>query len=272
MMKLSEIFCIIEETAPLAAAAAWDKSGLQVAALRENAEHVAVCIDPTPDAVSKALDAGADAIVTHHPLTLKPRYTDTLDNYHQVLRLLFNADVPLYAAHTSLDANALGPVGWYARHIGLQNICVLEPTATFLNPQGQTQIYGFGQVGDLIEPVSLEDLLSPLPKIGASRLAGRCPSRIKRVAVCPGSGASLAQCAAQFGAELLITGDVKYHDALDAPLPLLDLGHFALEEEMMRLFSVHLQECLSNVQITFIPAQDPLCANFLQPLSAGETR
>ena len=90
------------------------------------------------------------------------------------------------------------------------------------------------------------------------RLAGALPERIRRIAICPGSGSSLAPEAAARGADLLITGDLKYHTALDLPLPVLDVGHFSLEEEMMRRFALQLKENVSDVAVQFVPAQDPL--------------
>lgn len=112
-MKLADVIHHIERTAPLSIAASWDRSGVQVASGREEIRRLAVCLDPTPASVSRALDEGADMILSHHPLTLEPRFTDRLVAYREVLFLLFRADVPLYAAHTSLDANPVGPVaGW----------------------------------------------------------------------------------------------------------------------------------------------------------------
>lgn len=122
LMQLIEIINAIEKIAPLAAAASWDLSGLQVAAARQEAAVLAVCLDPTPSSISKALELGAECILSHHPLLLKPVLPARLDAYHEVLRLLLTADVPLYAAHTSLDVNARGPAGWLARELELRNL------------------------------------------------------------------------------------------------------------------------------------------------------
>ena len=61
------------------------------------------------------------------------------------------------------------------------------------------------------------------------------------------------------GAEIFITGDLKYHPALEAAeqLPLiLDVGHFCLEEEMMRRFADRLREELP-LPVAFYPGRDP---------------
>jgi putative NIF3 family GTP cyclohydrolase 1 type 2 len=55
---------------------------------------------------------------------------------------------------------------------------------------------------------------------------------IKKVALCSGSGASLLREASRCGADVLVTGDVKYHDArdaLDLGIALIDAGHFPSE-------------------------------------------
>ena len=139
-------------------------------------------------------------------------------------------------------------------------LTVLEQTGT-MERGGGSYACGFGVVGDCAVDMTPEDLKKMLALwlVGSCpRLAGALPERIRRIAICPGSGSSLAPEAAARGADLLITGDLKYHTALDLPLPVLDVGHFSLEEEMMRRFALQLKENVSDVAVQFVPAQDPL--------------
>lgn len=281
-MKQSELIALIERTAPLGIAAPWDKSGVQVASARQDVSRLAVCLDPTPESIRIALSEGAEMILAHHPLTMEGRFTDRLDSYHEVLSLLFRADVPLYSAHTSLDANPLGPVSWLAEVLGLcpvpsasgkegevgqgvpSPLTVLEQTGS-MEQDGLPYMCGFGIVGNCrvdITPEDLKKTLGPYLKGSCPRIAGILPERIRRVAICPGSGSSLAPEAAAYGADVLITGDLKYHAALELPLPVLDVGHFSLEEEMMRRFALQLKENVSDVAVQFVPAQDPLAPFF----------
>ncbi len=257
-MLFSDVITSIERTAPLHIAASWDHSGIQVAATRREIFSLALCLDPMPTSIATALDLGADMILSHHPLAMSPRFTDREDSYTAALRLLFKADVPLYAAHTSLDANPRGPSGWLARALNMQDACILEPTGTIQNADGTTLECGFGLLGTLPEPLTLKKALE-LINPAVPRLIGAQPKDVHAlcVAVCPGSGGSLAALAAQDGAELFITGDIKYHDALLLPLPVLDVGHFSLEEHMMRLFAQQLQKELPDLAVSFIPSEDP---------------
>jgi putative NIF3 family GTP cyclohydrolase 1 type 2 len=61
--------------------------------------------------------------------------------------------------------------------------------------------------------------------------------RVKKVALCGGSGASLLHEAARKGADLLVTGDLKYHEAREAEalgIAVLDAGHFGTELPMVQ--------------------------------------
>lgn len=281
-MQQADIIRVIEQTAPLVIAASWDKSGIQVASLRASVSCLAVCLDPSPTSVEAALAAGAEMVLSHHPLSLEPRFPDRPDSYHKVLSLLFNANVSLYAAHTSLDANPLGPVAWLAEELELAplpvqespsnhteisgtvsaSLSILEPTG-FMEQNGTRVVCGFGMGGVLphaLSPADFREKLSPWLKGSCPRLVGTLPSRIRRVAFCPGSGSSLVDDAASLKADVFITGDVKYHPALEFPLPVLDVGHFCLEEEMMRRFALQLEKKLSQVRVIFISAIDPLQA------------
>lgn len=227
-MHIAEIISIIEQMAPLQGAASWDVSGLQVAAHRTDATRLAVCLDPSPASVSSALELGAQCILSHHPLALKPSLPNRIDHYHEVLRLLLTNDVPLYAAHTSLDVNSDGPVSWLARELHLDNLAVLEPTG----PGTGDLPHGFGLAGDLAEPVDLQQLAGMLAAhidLSTATVSGPCPESIRRVAYCTGSGSSLLEEARAAGADIFITGDVKYHTALDTQLCLFDVGHHSLE-------------------------------------------
>lgn len=256
-MLQKDCIAAIERFAFPAAAASWDASGMQVAGLKDDVRRVAVCLDPTPASVATALDRGADFILSHHPLLLKGRLPAQPDAYHVVLRLLLRADVPLYAAHTSLDVNAYGPAGWLADALGLTERAVLEP----VGQECSRGPLGYGLAGTVPEPLSPAELvrtLGGLIDLAPAAVCGTLPSRIRRVAYCTGSGSSLWSAAAALGADVYITGDVKYHTALDAAICMIDVGHHSLEEEMMRRMALLLAEELPETEVFFVPSVSPL--------------
>ncbi|TLM67395.1 MAG: Nif3-like dinuclear metal center hexameric protein [Deltaproteobacteria bacterium] len=94
---------------------------------------------------------------------------------------------------------------------------------------------GLGRIGRLAEPVALAAFAARVKAaLGCSslRLVGVPERTVAKVAVCGGSGAGLIHEARRRGAEVLVTGDVKYHEARlaeDLGIALLDAGHFATE-------------------------------------------
>lgn len=257
-MQVSEIIELIERYAPPGIAASWDASGLQVASRRKSAFHLGVVLDPTPDAVAEALKSGADMLLAHHPLVMQPRFLNVLDAYHAVVSLLLTHDVPLYSAHTSLDANLSGPVAWLADDLELSGLSALEPS-NLPAPSGPG--YGFGFVGDLPEAQRFPDFMDRVASLAGCSGWLRCgpvPSLVRRVACCPGSGGSLAAAAKDAGADIYITGDIKYHAALEAPLGMVDVGHFSLEHTMMQRFADLLRNEAPDIEVSFFHSRNPL--------------
>jgi len=274
-MQQNTLIALVEEVAPLALAAPWDKSGVQVASGRAEVHHLAVSLDPTPDVVRRAVEMGADMLLTHHPLAMTPRFPNRMDPYREVLSLLFRHDIPLYAAHTSLDANPEGPSAWLADELNLGERSLLEPTGSVVI-RGREVAGGFGLVGTLPTPLTVAEIVTrlaallPMKRICSSaRLSGGTEQTvIHRLALCTGSGSSLIDASRRADADLFITGDMKYHTALeleqqnslDRPLAVLDVGHFSLEEEMTRRLALWLDQCLDHVTVTFLPGRDPFAS------------
>ena len=276
-MKPIDIIKVIENTAPPGIAAAWDASGVQVAAFRPEIANLAVMLDPSPAHLRRAIDAGADFILAHHPLAMKPRFPNVLDGYFSALSLLISNNVWLYSAHTSLDANPRGPAFWLAHALGLRDLALLEPMPEARAVAGRPAQdadaggrepdapagFGFGFTGTLPEPLEYDDFCARLAAcLGKAdwQACGPRPRRVSRLACCPGSGGGLVPEALRAGVDVFVTGDVKYHAALDARdggLRVLDVGHFVLEEEMMRRFAERLGRELS-VPVRFFAGSDPL--------------
>jgi dinuclear metal center YbgI/SA1388 family protein len=98
---------------------------------------------------------------------------------------------------------------------------------------------GLGRIGCLDQPVHLDAFAARVKErlaVAAVRVVGQADHRVRKVAVCGGSGASLLGEAERRGADVLVTGDVKYHEACGARargLALIDAGHFGTERIMV---------------------------------------
>lgn len=107
---------------------------------------------------------------------------------------------------------------------------------------------GLGRIGQLDSPQSLDQFAqSCKQQLGcdALRIVETATTPIRKVAVCGGSGAMLIHEAARQGADVLVTGDIKYHEAMTARslgLSLIDAGHFATEQLMAKGLAKKLHE------------------------------
>ncbi|MGL4914075.1 MAG: Nif3-like dinuclear metal center hexameric protein [Romboutsia sp.] len=95
---------------------------------------------------------------------------------------------------------------------------------------------GLGRVSKLKESKKLKDLCEDIKvKLDMKhiRIVGDLDSKINKVAAVTGSGADMVKKAQRSGADVIITGDIKYHDAqdaLDIGMNVVDCGHFDTED------------------------------------------
>lgn len=309
----------------------WDAVGLVWGDPQARIGHVHFAVDPTPSVAVEAVGAGADLLVTHHPLFLRGVHAvPATGNGGAVLRTLDGAGAALHVVHTNADvarpgvsdalaetlgvrdtepvrqsteerdllvvyappdaaqavidalaAAGAGRVGPYDRcaftspgrgtfrpllgahpligAVGevtevaelrvemvlprrcrgsvvraLRQVHPYEEPAYSIIPTATPTSRGLGRVGDLEHPVTLAELVArtaaALPPTAAGvRATGDPGAQVQRVAVCGGAGVELAAAALMAGAEVLVTADGRHHTALEAPLPILDVAHFASE-------------------------------------------
>ncbi|WP_027720251.1 Nif3-like dinuclear metal center hexameric protein [Maridesulfovibrio zosterae] len=256
-MKTIEVINRIESLVPSSYAASWDNCGVQIAGSEKEVRKIAVALDPLPQVVSSALEWGAQFILTHHPLAIEAKLPFKLDWFHTVMKQILCADATLFASHTSLDVQFKGVVSWLGRDLGLESLRVLDPVAE--NEAGET--LGYGCIGQFSDPVCYTDFVDQVSQLTGCDVIGLCgpkPENISSVAICPGSGSSLMNKAFADGADVFITGDVKYHAAQETVGAIFDVGHFSLEEEMMRRFAVILRADLGGgTEVKFFGGCNP---------------
>lgn len=110
-----------------------------------------------------------------------------------------------------------------------------EPAFDIIALENPVSRGGIGRIGRLPAPIKLKDfcgLVRNALKVEVLKVAGSMERTVHRVAVVGGSGASFAANAVAGGADVLVTGDVKYHearDACEAGIALVDAGHYGTE-------------------------------------------
>jgi dinuclear metal center YbgI/SA1388 family protein len=234
---------LVHELYPLADAMDWDRPGLQIGDPADPVMRVLVTLDVTRAVIDEAAAGDATLVIAHHPLFFSPLVALTPDTATGSIALhAARHRVAVAAAHTNLDAAGDGS-------------STSEPVVALLGLQGVTPLCAparpgarpMGRVGDLAEPTTLRALAAdigvrlPAPDV---RFVGPAERALRRVAVLGGSGGSAVGDALAAGADVLVTGDVRHHVALDAlelGLALIDAGHHATEVAAMPAFASRLE-------------------------------
>ncbi|MBI4429222.1 MAG: Nif3-like dinuclear metal center hexameric protein [Ignavibacteriales bacterium] len=107
--------------------------------------------------------------------------------------------------------------------------------------------FGSGAIGELPKAQSLRTFLERAKKTlqaKSLRVAGDLRNRVKKVAVCGGSGSDLLPAAQRANADVYLTADVRYHTfhAAEDSLALVDAGHWETEHVILQPLADRLRE------------------------------
>ncbi|MDD4803415.1 MAG: Nif3-like dinuclear metal center hexameric protein, partial [Syntrophomonas sp.] len=100
------------------------------------------------------------------------------------------------------------------------------------------RVFSLGRTGKLVEKMSLYELCSLIKKslgLRYLRVVGDINQTVAKVAVVSGSGSSFISAARGQKCDVLLTGDLKYHEAKDAEaigMAVIDAGHQGTEAIM----------------------------------------
>lgn len=227
-MKVQDILAKINLVAPFMLAEEWDNVGLMIGDPQWEVRRLAIALDPLPEAMEEAFRKGCQALLTHHPLFLKPlRNMDLSLSFGKVIQMAVKAEMSILAAHTNWDSAEGGVSRTLAKRLKLNAVVPLD--------QSSSGIGGMGAVGELSAVTAVRTVLDRIK--GAWNLSrldyyGPKDCSVLRVALCGGSGGSFWSKALAMKADLYITADMKYHDLLDcvrSKLPVAAVDHAEME-------------------------------------------
>jgi dinuclear metal center YbgI/SA1388 family protein len=239
-MTIKEITSVLEAWAPLSLQEHYDNSGLILGSTDAVVQKVLICFDLKPEVIDEAITLGANLIISHHPAIFKGlKHLNPSTLLGSMLKKSLAHDIGWYAMHTNFDNIMDGVNKTLADVLQLKDRHPVMPAETIRQERGVVTIEetGVGIVGECKNTYSGEALLLVLKDVTGVpviRHSGNIPSAgVRRIALCGGAGAFLVDKALALGADVLITGDVRYHDFFDAAakgLWVIDVGHFESEQ------------------------------------------
>ena len=212
-MNKYEIVRKIEEFAPLDTQEKWDCSGWGVnvgvetfsprptgegvGVRGQNVNKVLFALTVTDKIVQQAREKNCDMIISHHPLFYVP---------------LSWKDINIYSAHTNLDKAEGGTTDRLIQELELE----------------KTENYEFVRIVKLQKPISVEEFRTKLLKISPKLkyVNNYNKKTIQKIGFCAGSGSEFLD---EYDTDAFVTGDIKFHTALDSKQVVFDIGHFESE-------------------------------------------
>ncbi|MEO6948668.1 MAG: Nif3-like dinuclear metal center hexameric protein [Ginsengibacter sp.] len=137
----------------------------------------------------------------------------------------------------------------------LNDVHPYEEVAYYISSlENEWQEAGSGLIGELEKEMTERDFLDLLKinfNLSVIRHTSFLGGYIKKVALCGGSGFFLLNNAKNSGAQVYVTGDVKYHEFFDADNEILlaDIGHFESEQFTIDLIIDFLKEKYANFAV-----------------------
>jgi len=230
-LVLADVVAALERLYPPETATDWDRVGLVSGDLGQPVALVHFAVDPTLGVVEEAVAAGANLLVTHHPLLLRGvSSVATATAKGETVTRAILGDLAIYCAHTNADVASPGVCDALAAACGLESV---EPLSA--GPDA------LGRVGTLPRPMTLrafvERLAGALPAtVGGIRVSGPPDEEVRRVAVVGGAGDDRFEAVREAGADVFVTADLRHHPVLEEREQtrggrpyLVDAGHWASE-------------------------------------------
>lgn len=232
---------IVEKIAPKDLKQDYDNVGFLVGDSSFEINNIFVTLDVTLESIKLAKENNCNMIFSHHPLIFRKISNVVSDDLEQKKIInLIRENITLYCAHTNLDSTESGLNEMFADSYEIYKKEKLEKCEN-----------GIGFIG-YINETKVEDIIQKtkeMYKIKTLRYIGEKNKKISKIAFVNGSGGSYVYNAMNEKVDLLITGDVTYHEAMYAKengLSVIDAGHFEIENVLFLEFSRKLEKILNE--------------------------
>ncbi|MCZ6117560.1 Nif3-like dinuclear metal center hexameric protein [Campylobacter ureolyticus] len=231
-MKIAEIYKILDEIAPFEAQESWDNSGLLLGNMDDEFDKIYASIDLDSNLIQKI--EKNSLVITHHPLIFKGLKSLNPSVYpSNLIYEIIKKDIKLISMHTNFDKFVLNQ--FVASEILGYKITEIRDFLVFF------------EVNKIFDEFAKE--IKQKLKISNLRVV-KASEFIKIATLCTGSGADLL---GSFKSDCFLTGDLKYHSALESlenRISLIDINHFESEAYFGQSLAKNLQKYNLNIIIT----------------------
>ncbi len=236
-MKIGEIYEFLDKLSPFNLQESWDNSGLLIGDFEDDISNIALSIDVD----EKLIDSleNNTLLITHHPIIFGGLKQLNFSKYPaNLIQKMIQKNISNIAMHTNFDQTHLND--YVATEVLGYEIKEKNGFVAYLNVDEDFDVF--------VKKVSSAFGIKCAKTV-------KCANRVKRVALTTGSGCSLMR---SLDADCFLTGDIKYHDAMEAKsikLSLIDIGHYESECFFAQILQKHLK--ILGLKVIIASSENP---------------
>jgi dinuclear metal center YbgI/SA1388 family protein len=238
-VKLLEIFNYLNSISPFSLQKEWDNSGLILGSWNDEISDITISLEVDEHVLANSVFGSL--IVVHHPLIFsKIKKIESASYPDKFIVEAIKKNIKIVALHTNFDQTHLN------RYV-LEKVLKFKP----IKLKAEKDFLVFNPEMRPADLISFLKKTLKLEQIKHTFTEEQLQSfdKIFKVALITGSGASyLEEVAKESNISVLLTGDVKYHEAMHGKaigIDLIDIGHY--ESEIF--FSKSIESFLKNLEL-----------------------
>ncbi len=236
-MKILDIYKFLDNLSPFELQESWDNSGLLVGDFSIDVTKVVLSIDVDENLIDSL--ENNTLLITHHPIIFGGLKQLEFSKYPaNLIQKMIQKNISNIAMHTNFDQ-------------------------THLNEYVATEVLGYkiAKKDGFVAYLDVNEKFDTFAKKVSAAFGlpharcVKCSELVKTVALTTGSGCSLMR---SIEADCFLTGDVKYHDAMEAKsikLSLIDIGHYESEHFFAQILAKHLK--ILGLEVIISSSENP---------------
>jgi len=236
-MKTAEIYEFLNELSPFDMQESWDNSGLLIGDFSQEISTIVLSID-VDEKLLDSLEENA-LLITHHPIIFGGIKQMEFSKYPaNLIQKMIKKNISNIAMHTNFDQTHLNE--YVAKEILGYKIVKKDGFVAYLDVNEAFDLFA----AKVSAAFGLE----------VARCV-KCHDYVEKAALTTGSGCSLLK---SIEADCFLTGDVKYHDAMEAKsinISLIDIGHYESEHFFAEILEKHLK--ILGLKVIIASSENP---------------